>query len=236
MNWRVRSRSWKAVSVTPLGSRYGVLLDAMPLMTPAGARLDVPTQALADAIAEEWSVVDGESQFGQMPFTRMANTAIDQVPSKRSAIIDDLSAYGDCDLICYRAASPPALSVRQSDAWDPWLAWSAGVLSAPLKTTDGITHIPQDVASLAALRRSVSERDDFSLVALEALVSLSGSLVLGLAVAQGAAEPEVAWEASCIEECWQAEQWGSDPEAGAALLRKREAFLRAHCFCIWAKT
>nr|MBA3325160.1 ATPase [Paracoccaceae bacterium] len=69
--------------------------------------------------------------------------------------------------------------------------------------------------------------DAFALTALHELVALSGSLVLGLAVARGALTAEAAWNLSRIDESWQAEQWGADDDAEAAAASRRADFLRA---------
>jgi len=58
-------------------------------------------------------------------------------------------------------------------------------------------------------------------------VAISGSLVLGLSVAEGAMAAEEAWAASRVDEDWQVEQWGEDAEAAEAAANKRAAFLEA---------
>jgi chaperone required for assembly of F1-ATPase len=88
-------------------------------------------------------------------------------------------------------------------------------------------HAPQPAASLAALRAAVAAHDAFSLTGLHELVSLSGSLVLGLAVAEGALDARDGWELSRIDERWQEEQWGLDSEAERAAAARRSAFLQA---------
>ena len=76
-------------------------------------------------------------------------------------------------------------------------------------------------------RAAVAAHDAFALVGLHELVALSGSLVLGLAVApRRARRPTTAWELSRIDETWQAEQWGLDSEAEAAAAGRRADFLR----------
>ena len=70
----------------------------------------------------------------------------------------------------------------------------------------------------------------FPLTAFHDLVSLSGSLVLGLAVARHRLSAEEAWELSVIDETWQAEQWGDDDEAMAQAAIRRAAFLHARNF------
>jgi chaperone required for assembly of F1-ATPase len=222
-----RRRFWHAAAVRPERGGYGVALDARALTTPAGVVLAVPTAALAQAIAAEWAAVEGEIRPERLPFTRAANAAIDRVSRQREAVVDAIAQYGGSDLLCYRAADPAALAARQAAGWDPWLQWAARTLRAPLIAVTGVMHEAQPAPSLAALRAAVAEQDAFGLTALHELVALSGSLVLGLAVARRALDAAVAWELSRIDETWQAEQWGLDAEAEAAAATRRADFLRA---------
>jgi chaperone required for assembly of F1-ATPase len=227
MSWGPRRRFWQAATVTADDPGFGVALDARALATPGGAQLLVPTAALADAIAAEWDALDAEIRPERLPLTRAANAAIDRVAPQREAVVDAIAAYGASDLLCYRAAGPAGLVARQAAGWDPWLQWSARALHAPLVAVTGVMHTPQPAASLAALRAAVAEADAFRLTGLHDLVALSGSLVLGLAVARGALDAEAAWALSRIDETWQAEQWGLDAEAAAAAEARRGDFLQA---------
>ncbi len=222
-----RRRFWEATRILPGDGGYGVLLDAKALHTPAGTPLRVPTEALAAAIAAEWAGVETEIRPERLPFTRAANTAIDRVASQRDAVVDAIAAYGATDLLCYRADGPAGLVARQKAGWNPWLAWSERRLRAPLYAVQGVMHLPQPAASLAALRQAVDSRDPFALVGLYELVSLSGSLVLGLAIAEGDLDADAGWDLSRIDERWQEEHWGLDSEAERASEAKRTAFLQA---------
>ena len=230
MSWIPAKRFWKVVQVQAADGGFTILLDDRPLRTPGRRPVVLPSAALAELIAAEWDAVEGEIRPETLPFTRMANTAIDRVPVQRMAVIEAVAAYGGSDLLCYRADSPEALALRQSAEWDPWLGWARQTIGAPLTAVVGIMPVPQPPASLAALRQAVEAFDDLALSALGELVTLSGSLVLGLAVARGAVTPETAWELSRLDETWQTEQWGSDAEAEAAMMRKRADFLRAAAF------
>ena len=70
----------------------------------------------------------------------------------------------------------------------------------------------------------------FELAAFHDLVSLSGSLVLGLAATRDVESAERLWDLSRIDEDWQAEQWGADEDAEQAAAVKRESFLNAKRF------
>jgi chaperone required for assembly of F1-ATPase len=229
VNWAPRRRFWQAARVRSEDSGFAVDLDDRPLRTPAKAPLVVPTAALAEAIAGEWNALDELSEPQRLPFTRAVNSAIDRVGPQRADVVAAVATYGETDLICYRAESPESLRARQAGAWDPWLGWAARELGAPLEPVAGLMHRAPPAARLAALVRAGAEHDAFALTALHDLVTLSGSLVLGLAVSRGALGGDEAWSLSRVDEAWQNEQWGVDMEAAAAVERGREDFLRAEC-------
>lgn len=185
MSWTPRRRFWTQAGVRPLDAGYGVELDDRLLQTPARRALVLPTRALAQAIAAEWNAVEAEIRPEALPLTRAANSAADRVAPHPEPVVDAIAAYGGSDLLCYRAEEPLALVQRQAAAWNPWLDWSGRVLGAPLLAVVGIMHHPQPAESLARLRAHVADSDAFGLTALHDLVSLSGSLVLGLAVSVG---------------------------------------------------
>ena len=220
-------RFWTEVHVAETPGGFGVRLDARVLRTPAKAELVVPTRALAEAIAAEWRAVEGEIRPEALPFTRAANVAVDRIAADPGPLVAHLASYGETDLLCYRAEAPVGLRARQAAAWDPALAWAARDLGAPLAVTEGVAHRAQDPASLAALRAAVGAHDAFALTALSELVTLSGSLVLGLAVARGALRAPEAWAAARLDETWQEEQWGVDDEAAEMARVRENDFLRA---------
>ena len=141
-----------------------------------------------------------------------------------------LSAYGDSDLLCYRADHPSGLVARQSTGWDPLLDWAATELGARLTVQTGIMHTAQSKDALDVLSAEVAALSPFELAAFHDLVSMSGSLVLALAVIRGRCDAEAAWALSRIDETWQEEQWGVDEEAAEKAALKRKEFLHAARF------
>lgn len=221
--WK-RRRFWTDVTTEARDTGHGIRLDGRTLKTPAGRALEVPTAALAGKIAAEWQNAEDEIDPRRMPFTRSANSALDTVSAHRGHVIGMLSSYGDSDLICYRAERPADLVTRQAEAWDPLLDWAATALSAPLTPVGGLMPHPQPRSSLDRLTDEVAALDDFRLTALHDLVTLSGSLVIGLSVVHGVRGPEAAWAASRIDEEYQAERWGHDEEAARTALDRWSAF------------
>lgn len=220
-------RFWKEASVTELPEGFGVALDGRPVKTPAKAPLVVPTRALAEAIAAEWDAQEGSIKPQTMPTTRSANAAIDKVAAQKDEVVAMIAEFGGTDLLCYRAEGPEELVERQAALWDPLLEWAAQELEAPLEVTVGVLPVAQPEASLSRLHAHVAALDPFALAALHDLVSISGSLVLGLAVARGKVPVEDAWVISRLDEDWQIAQWGEDEEAAEIASLKREALCDA---------
>ncbi len=226
----VRKRFWKSATVEPRAGGYAVLLDGRAIRTPAGATFAAPTEALARAAAEEWDAQVETVDPATMPVTRAVNSAIDRVTPNREAVAAMLAEYGGSDLLCYRAPHPETLAQRQAEGWDPLLDWARNRYGAPLVCVAGVMHETQPEGSTAALSAAVDAFDAFGLTALHDLVTVSGSLVLGLAVAEGRLEPDEAFALSRIDEDFQAELWGEDAEAAEAASRKHADFRAAARF------
>jgi len=220
-------RFWREVSVEPEDGGFAVRLDGRPLRTPAKAPCLLPTAALAEAVAAEWAAQEGEVKPAAMPLTRAANTAIDRVAREFDAVAGTVAAYGETDLICYRAPHPAGLTARQGEGWDPLVAWAAEALTARLALAEGVMHVAQPPESLSRLAAAVRAHDPWELTALHDLVTISGSLVIGLAVSHGRLDAEAAWPLSRIDEDWNIEEWGEDAEAAEVARRRQADFLNA---------
>jgi chaperone required for assembly of F1-ATPase len=191
-----------------------VLLDGRPIKTPRRADLALPTRGLAEAIADEWRGQGDEVKPASMPLTRLANTAIDRVFGHEADVMEKVLAFAN-DHLCYRAAAPADLAARQDAAWNPLLDWAAERHGARLTTTTGVTPITQPEGSVAALRTAVAGLDPFTLAGLHNAVTILGSLVLGLALADRRLTAEEAFALSQLDERYQTEHWGADNEAAA---------------------
>lgn len=228
-DWKPK-RFWKLATVAERDGSFAVELDGRPVRTPAKTLLTLPTRPMAEAVAAEWDAQEKEVDPRTMPFTRSANAAIDKVRVQHAEVADLLAAYGDSDLLCYRAVHPAELVARQSQIWDPALDWACDTLGVRLITVSGLLHQPQPESVQTQLSARVHCLSDFQLAAFHDLVSLSGSLVLGFAAALDWRDPDEIWRISRLDELWQEEQWGPDEEAQALAELKRQAFLHAKRF------
>ena len=224
--WKAK-RFWTSAAVVQTTDGFAVELDGRGVKTPAKRALVLPSRGFAQAIAEEWDAQVETINPNTMPATKTANAAIDKVAVQHAEVADMLAAYGDSDLLCYRAEAPEELVARQRAQWDPMLGWAAEALDARLMPRTGVMHAPQDPAATARLRARTHALGPFELAAFHDLVSLSGSLVLGFAAALEVFPAEDIWAVSRLDENWQEEQWGEDDEATAMAEIKKSAFMHA---------
>ncbi|MEO8724399.1 MAG: ATP12 family protein [Sphingobium sp.] len=228
-------RFYKQAAATPADGGYGIMLDGRPVRTPARALLALPTVALADAIAQEWNAQGENIKPESMIFTGLANAAIDQILPDPAAFAAGVAVYGESDLLCYRAEAPPSLIDAQAESWNPLLGWARERYDVAFLIASGIIHVGQPPETIARMRAVVMAYDAFMLAGLSTLVTMSGSLIIGLAVIEGAISPDRAWQASEIDELWQAQQWGDDADAAARRDRRGVEFAQAAQFCALLK-
>ena len=205
----LRKRFYKHASTATDGKLYAVRLDDKPVRTPAARLLAAPTRSLAEAIAAEWEAQRDVIDPAKMPLTRLANSVIDGVSERSAPVAEEIARYLASDLICYRAGSPRGLVERQAQHWDPILEWGRDVLGARLLLAEGVVHVTQPEAALAAVSAALP-RNPWRLGALNSVTTLTGSALLALALAQGRISADEAWAAAHVDEDWNMEQWGGD--------------------------
>lgn len=220
-------RFYEEATVASEGEGFGVRLDGRPVRTPGKRPLVVPTVKMAERIVAEWMAQEKTIDPRSMPWTRSANTALDKVAVQRGEIMDHLLGYAGTDLLYYRAHGPDALIARQSEFWDPLLHWASSRYDLRFRTVAGVMPVSQDDALAPRLHAAIEPLSDFQLTGFYDLVALSGSFLIALASVEGFAGIEWLWQASRVDEHWQAEQWGEDEESLEVEQLKRAAFIHA---------
>lgn len=194
---------------------FRIQLDGRPVRTPAKRIVELPSRALAEALAGEWAAQGERIEPAGMPLTRLVNSALDGVAGREREVVADIVKYAGNDLLCYRADQPDALVARQSAAWDPILQWAGEQLRGHFRTAAGILHVDQAPRLLEGLEQRISTRDALELAALHVMTTISGSGLMAWAIAERHLTPEAAWHAAHVDEDWQIEKWGEDTEATA---------------------
>ncbi|MGB6324706.1 MAG: ATP12 family protein [Methylocella sp.] len=223
LNKTLPRRFYKEVTVQQRDGTFVLLLDGRAAKSPGGNRLALPGSAAARALADEWSAQGEAIDPAAMPLTRILNSAIDGVACRLDATVDEIVKYAGADLVCYHAAGPRMLKEAQAAAWDFVLDFAREKLGAHFICIEGVVFVEQPEPARAAVKDAVEriansgQSAPFALAALHVMTTLTGSVLLPLAVVNGALTPAEAWTAAHVDEDFEMRIWGEDVEA----LRRR---------------
>lgn len=207
-------RFYKHATTAPRQSGHGVFLDGRPVRTPGRQLLELPTEAAASLVAQEFAAQGEFIDPAGMPITRLANTTIDGIVADMQPVLEDISRFAASDLLCYRAASPRELVERQGELWDPVIDWLRDDLGANFVLAEGVVHVAQPREAMAVFAaRLRAHAEPFRLACLHTVTTLTGSALLALAVAEKRIDPLQAFEAGNLDEDWNIGLWGEDAEA-----------------------
>jgi len=210
-------RFFRQATIAPVADgAFAIMLDERELKSPAGARVLVPTRALAEAVAEEWESQAEQIEPRTMQITQMVFAALDGGSGARDERVDFVAAFAETDLCCYRAGAPTELALIQEAVWGPLLRWFEADLRVSMPVTTGVMAAPAR-AAVAAVVAFARQLDEFSLAGFAQAIGLSGSAVIGLALLRGHIGVDEAFEAATVDEAWNMRHWGRDDEAVARL-------------------
>jgi chaperone required for assembly of F1-ATPase len=206
-------RFYKVVQVASLADQYTVELDGRAVKTPLKRPMAMASPVLAAAVAAEWSAQVEVINPNTMPLTRLVTTAVDAVAGQEAVVIADMASYAGSDLVCYRADTPAELIARQAVSWDPIVAFARQEFGIAFKTTTGLTHVAQPPETVSRVAEAIGALPALHVAALHQLTTLTGSVLLALALQRGRLTIDALWAAAHIDEDWQIEKWGTDEEA-----------------------
>ena len=172
----------------------------------------------------------GKFAAGKMPLTTITYTMMDKVIPQRDVIIETLMVYIDTDTLIYRSNSSQALLEKQQAQWDPVIAWLNNTIGQTWQTTQGVMPIEQSPALHDAMRQLLTAWSDAQLAANCLLAPCCSSVILAAAVTMHQCDAQKAYALSRLEEEFQAEIWGRDPDAQQRAARIREDALAAGVF------
>lgn len=188
--------------------RYAVTVDGATVRTPQRTRLELPTAALAEAVAAEWAAQEGRIRPSSMPLTILSSTALDVVPESRERIEASTLAFLQTDTVCIRPAHPTELVEHQDEVLGAVVNHFASKYGIHLNVVRGTLSAPQDSTTARYFEQIVRKADPFTLAALDSATATAKSVVIAAALGDGAVDPDAALEAARSEERWQARVWG----------------------------
>lgn len=229
-------RFYRDVTVAEADGGYVVTLDGRAIKTQGrGVPQAVPTRALAEMLAKEWSQ-QGETIIpSDFPHRALADYAIDQIAPEPEAAVARIMRFAETDTLCYRADPDEPLFRRQVEVWEPVLTRFEHRTGTTFTRISGIVHRAQPPECLQRLAELLRHENAAALAGIEAMASLAASLVIALEAAEADSAPDGLWDAATLEEEWQAELWGREWTAEERRARRKAEFLAARTFTLAAR-
>ncbi|HEY0232418.1 MAG TPA: ATP12 family protein [Dokdonella sp.] len=221
-----RKRFYARADMVETPDGFAITLDGKTVRTPSRKPLTAPERSIAEAIVAEWEAQRDTINPTSMPLTRLANSVIDAVGDSVEAVADDIAKYFGTDLLFYRAGHPEALVAREAQAWDPVLFWVAEDFGAHFLLAEGIIHVQQPAAAIAAARATLPH-DPWTIAALHLVTTITGSALLAVALLRGRLDADQVWSAAHVDEDWNIEHWGIDGEVASRRAAKLVDFRAA---------
>lgn len=204
---------------------FHVALDGRTARTPARKLLALASRLVVEALAAEWQAQEERIDPARMPLTRLVNSALDGVAGQHEAVRAEIVRYAGSDALCYRAGEPEALVERQDRIWNPLIAELEQRIGGRFVMAQGVVFAQQPQTTLAAVADRVAQIPaPVALAGAHNVMTLTGSTILMLALAEGLIDPDAAWAAAHLDEDYQIAIWGQDEEATERRANRRREF------------
>ncbi|MBR1605673.1 MAG: hypothetical protein IJ660_06170 [Alphaproteobacteria bacterium] len=138
--------------------------------------------------------------------------SVTEIAKDRTVVIDKLVKFSLTDMLLFWGTNEE-LAKRQKQLWLPILTWAQNDLQTKFKTTTELNVPTQDSHSGEKLKMFLETLTNKQLTGFYYAALNTRSVLLAAALIKGQINAKQAYEASCLEELWQAEKWGNDEAA-----------------------
>ena len=224
MVWK-KKKFWKSTKVIKIRAKFGILLDKNLLKTPKKKDCLISNKTIAENLLKEWINIDDDINLHNMPITQICFASIDREVKDQVILQKKLTEYGMTDLLFYRDGLGTELEQLQSKKWNKLLDWTKDEFKLNFKISNSLMPVKQPLINQKIFSNEIKKLDCFSLTAINEIVTLTGSLIIGLLILRKKILPNQAWSLSKVDEEWQRSKWGTIPEQLEDDKYKKEKFL-----------
>ncbi len=217
-------RFYKEAAVLPMEGGFAVGLDGRVPKTPGMKHVVVPVEQLAADMAAEWAAQGEFIDPETMPLVRLVNAAVEAGEEAVPALRGEILRYVGNDMLLYRADSPESLVKRQEEMWDGALIKLERKFDVAFQPTIGILHQPQPQPTLDRIGAVLEGEGLFATVAMNSIMSITGSGLLAIALRHGLLTPEEVWTAAHVDEDHQIGLWGEVEEITTRRAKRRAEY------------
>lgn len=144
----------------------------------------------------------------------------------REKIIKEQIAFAATDTICFFSPYPEELLTLQREKWQPVID-RINAVGCDFKASVGLDVQNPSERTRAFLEKRLNALSDEALCAFAAISGGCRSVILALAVSDGAISAENAFDLAVLEESFQNKIWREDEDALASREGRRKSVLEA---------
>lgn len=138
--------------------------------------------------------------------------SVTEIAKDRKTIINKLADFSKTDMLLFWSDNKE-LSELQQKLWMPVLLWAKENLDTKFKTTQTLDVPEQENEAETNLKKFLQSLNDKELTGFYYAALNMRSVLLAAALIKGKINARQAFEASCLEELWQAKYWGKEETA-----------------------
>lgn len=190
---------------------YYFYLDNKPIKTPTGTLMSTPSLKKADAVVAEWHAQADNIIPQTMPITQYLNSVIDKIIPNHASIIEQLLSYADNDCIFYFTHNTDTdLYKNQTEYWLPIIHHFEKYYAVNLNYGSDLILNNQSDIFKNHLQDFFKFLPHEELAGLYTLITIFGSVLLGLYAYQKYINYDTALFYSRLEEDYNIKNWGLD--------------------------
>ncbi len=138
--------------------------------------------------------------------------SVAEIAKERDIVIEKLVKFSLSDMLLFWSSNEELIK-RQQQYWTQILSWAKENLDTKFNITKTLDFPEQDSESGLKLKKFLQTLNDKELTGFYFAALNTRSILLAAALIKGKINAKQAFEASCLEELWQAEKWGNDEAA-----------------------
>jgi chaperone required for assembly of F1-ATPase len=193
---------------------YYFYLDNKPIKTPTGHLLSTPSHTKANAVVTEWQAQTDDIILGTMPVTQYLNSVHDKIIPNYDFILNQLLQYADNDCIFYFTHNTDIdLYTNQQQYWLPIIQYFEIYYAAELNYGTDLILKNQCDNFKNHLQDFLKDLSYENLAGLYKIITLLGSVLLGIYAYGGHIDYDTALRYSRLEQDYNIQNWGLDFEA-----------------------
>lgn len=202
------TRFYRNVDIVKGEDGYAITIGKRLVDTPKNNPLIVPSKRLAQAIAFEFDTQTQYIKPSSMPLLQLTLSSIDVVRNDKEKFIRLFRPYIQMEGTCLRATEPPGLVKLQDKHWQPLVEWVEREYNWKFNQGIGIMAPQQPIETLELIDECLRKENEYTLAALESIVHVAKSFVVGWAVVKRRVSLDEAFACARLEENWQISQHG----------------------------